>query len=41
MKKACNIRFDGMIKKARETDANDVVWVALDLSVASLMLMVS
>ena len=24
LKKALNIRFDGMIKKARETDANNV-----------------
>ena len=30
-----------MIKKARETDANDVAWIGLDLSATSLMLMVS
>ena len=30
-----------MIKKARETDANDVAWIDLDLSATSLMLMVS
>ena len=29
-----------MIKKARETDANDVAWIGLDLSATSLMLMI-
>ena len=39
-KKARNIRFDGMIKKARETDANNVACIDLDLSATSLMLMI-